>query len=234
MKQTLLRLGLMQGVTLYPSRFRELLAKQSGLPSALFHYTDDGKTQNGLPGIRMVGAKGWVGVLADCNHTDLLFQALGPAVKAVTDFCGKPVRAGIEEHEFDLIQLHYPKRYRVREMALKRRWEGAREMPVEELVAKRLLAGIERMAVTYGLDCPTPDQLGLAVDVTKAIGMPLSTTAGVTGEYVTLANAEFMLHADLKGLWFAGNLTTRGYGRIAAMLPGTVALTNPPARRSLQ
>lgn len=234
MKQTLLRIGLPGDVRIYPGQFRELLAKQGGLPNSLFHYGSDNRPMNGMPTIRIVGAKTWVGILADEDGAGVVIDAMGPAVRAVMAYCGKPVKAAIEEHDLSLVPTHVPKRFWIREMVLKRRWEGSRNATVEDLVVQRLSAGIERMALHYGIDCPIPGQLEIQVDVTRHIGVPIVVSTGVTKEYATLVNAEFLMFAELKGYWFAGNLTSRGYGRIGAHVDGLHGVDTPAARRGLQ
>jgi hypothetical protein len=183
----------------------------------------------------MLGGKQWVGILADQSHAELVYDVMGRAVHVVSQRIGKPVRPSLEEHDFGIERLHTPKRYWIREMALKRRHPGSRQAEVQELVSQRLLQGLTRAADHYSLDCPSLDELGLFMVVTRHIGMPLSTTTGITKEYVTLVNAEVLLHADLSGFWFAGNLTSRGYGRIIPQHPGsTASLAAPAYRESLK
>jgi hypothetical protein len=212
--QTLLRIRLPEGARLYPQEFRELLAKQPGMPHDLFHYDDAGRPRQGMPGVRTVGAHRWAGLLADSEHADLIYQVTGPAVQAVTRRLGANVRLEIEQHDLAIKRRDELRKYFVREMAVKRRRPGARTADVEALVTERLMASLARMATHHGLDCPTAADLGLVVDVEREVGLRLSTTTGPTEEFVTLLNASFWVHADLKGMWFAGNLTARGYGRI--------------------
>ncbi|MYM92618.1 type IV CRISPR-associated endonuclease Csf5 [Duganella vulcania] len=221
MKQTLLRIALPRGKTLYPTDFRRLMAKQPGVPDDLFHYTD-GKPSNGRPAVRFVGARGWVGIIADEENSPLIVELMGCAVRGAMDHCGCVVQAQIEEHEMGLTLSHAPKQYWISEMALKARYRRSREMDVGELAKERLLAAIESISARYGFDCPPASELGIELEVKRTLGMPIGKGTGPVDEYVTLVNAEFMIHADLKGMWFAGNLTARGYGRIGTFLPGSV------------
>lgn len=120
----------------------------------------------------------------------------------------------VEERELGINACHGPVRYWIREMAIKRRTDVRRKASTHDLVASILLRDIEAQASRFGLDLPTRDQLDLSVEVVSEKGLRLQTTAGVTNEYVHLVNASFDIHAELRGIWFAGNLTSRGYGRI--------------------
>lgn len=214
MKQTLLRIGLPSGTLLYASRFRELIARLPNVPAMLFHRAEDGRTHPGAPGIRFVGGRQWVGILADPGHEGLVYDVMGAAVKAVAQEISKAVPVSVEERELGINACHGPVRYWIREMAIKRRTDVRRKASTHDLVASILLRDIEAQASRFGLDLPTRDQLDLSVEVVSEKGLRLQTTAGVTNEYVHLVNASFDIHAELRGIWFAGNLTSRGYGRI--------------------
>jgi len=212
--QTLLRIRLPDGARLYPQEFRELLAKQPGMPHDLFHYDDAGRPQQGMPGVRTVGAHRWVGLISDSAHADLIYQVTGPVVHAVTQRLGANVKLEIEQHDLAIKRREEVRKYFIREMVIKRRRPGARAADLETLATERLVASLARMAAHHGLDCPTAADLGLVLEVERDLGLRLSTTTGPTGEFATLLNASFWMHANLTGMWFAGNLTARGYGRI--------------------
>lgn len=63
------------------------------------------------------------------------------------------------------------------------------------------------------------DELEVAnVRIDRQLGMGLKTDRGLTGEAVTLlTKVEFTMFAELRGFWFAGNLSSRGYGRILSL-----------------
>jgi len=214
MKQTLLRIGLPSGTLLYASRFRELVARLPNVPAMLFHRAEDGRTLPGAPGVRFVGGRQWVGILADPGYEWLVYDFMGAAVRAVTQYISKAVPVSVEEHELDVRSCQWPVRYWIRDMAIKRRTDVRRKISTHDLVADLLLRDIEAQAGRFGLDVPTRDQLDLFVEVLSEKGLRLQTTVGVTNEFVHLVNASFDIHAELRGLWFAGNLTSRGYGRI--------------------
>lgn len=215
-RQTLLRIELPEDVRLYPQRFRELISKESAgaLPPAIFHAEEGGTPATGMPSVRIIGGRRWVGVLTDDAHAPLVYEVMGAAVRAAISVAQRPLATRIEEHHLRIRPCQHPVRYWIREMALKRRTPAARAADLSALVRARLLSGIARMAARYGIDCPTDDQLEVDVDLRRHLGLRLSTTTGPTNEFVTLVDASFTLHAELKGLWFAGNLTARGYGRI--------------------
>jgi hypothetical protein len=220
-KQTLLRIGLPRGKRLYPSEFREMLAKIPSMPSALFHVDENRVALNDRPGIRVVGATGWVGLVADEENKLLLREATGAAIMAVSERTGQACSVEIEEHEFGLKPTFEPKVYWVREMVIKQRGKRARELDPESLIRDRIVTSLEATCEKYGIDCPTVDQLGIeTIEAIRPRGLPLQTTTGVTKEFVMLVDARVLIHADLNGMWFVGNLTSRGYGRIIKERPG--------------
>lgn len=216
--QLLLRIELPEGTRVYPSEFREYVAKAMDLlPAcpALFHYDGSGKPANGIPLTRFVGGRSWLGIITDESQADVLYQAMGPAVKAVEHLCGKLTPMRIERQTLEIKPLPFGRKYWIREMAAKRRGPRARSMPDDQLIRERLLAGLARQAEEFGLKWPGDEALQLRdITVTKARGLALSTTGGVTREYVSLFDASFTINAELLGYWFAGSLPSRGYGRI--------------------
>ncbi|MGF6440142.1 type IV CRISPR-associated endonuclease Csf5 [Paraburkholderia youngii] len=213
-KQTLLRIRLPEGERLYVSDFREAMAKQVGIQPELFHYGDNGKPAPGIPHVHFVGGKSWVGILADEERTPLLYDVMGSAVRAAQALTGKLLPAGIEEITLGLRLQHWPTRYFVREMAIKRRTKKSRESGFDELVKDRLTKSLARQAQEYGIHLPSEEQLAIEVSVIRPRGLRLSTTSGLTREYVMLTDVSFTIHAKLTGIWQAGSLTARGYGRI--------------------
>lgn len=219
--QTLLRISLPDGFTLYASHFREMLAKLPGVPAALFHRDAEGKTLNERPGIRAMGGAGWVGLLADSEHAPLVIAAAGAAILAVSTFVGRPCKVQMENLNFGIKLAHSPQTYWVREMAIKRKSPKARAQDVGSLIAERALSSIEATCEKYGLDCPTSNQLEITTtEIVRERGMNLETSTGLTGMFVHLVDAVITVHADLGGMWFVGNLTARGYGRLIQPRPG--------------
>lgn len=220
-KQTVLRIGLPNGMRLYPSQFREMLAKIPELPNALFHRDEKGQTINERPGIRVAGATGWVGLVADQGCEKLLRDAAGAAILAVGNHTGRPCQVQIEEFDFGLKALAEPKTYWIREMAIKRVRLRSLELDVESLIQERALTSIEAACDKYGIECPTADDLGIrTVEIVHQRGLRVQTTLGITNMFCTLVDARVMIHADLDGMWFVGNFTSRGYGRIIKPSPG--------------
>lgn len=223
MKQSLLRIKLPDGVLLYPSQFRVLVAKQIGFAPALFHRADNGQTLNRVPDVRFVGGKGWVGILFDNTAEHLLYEVMGQTVRAVQTATGRVVAAQVEELDLGAYASPYPIEYWVREMTIKTR-NPKRQLArqgddITTLVESVLLSGLARQAAATGVDLPSDDQLGLSVvEITKRQPLQLQTSYGLTSEYVLMVNAKISVFAKLTGMWFAGNLTTRGYGRLCRRL----------------
>jgi hypothetical protein len=220
--QTLLRISLPGGMRIYPSAFREMLAKMPDLPNALFHRDDAGKTINTCPpAIRMAGAVGWVGLVAEPGSEQLLFSVMGSAVQAASTAIGKSCSIQVETIELNIKALNEPRVYWVREMAIKRQHKRAMEQDVETLIRERMLTSLEASCNSNGFVCPTADALGIeVVEIVHERGLRLQTTTGLTNMFVHLVDARVMVHADLDGMWFVGNLTSRGYGRIIQPRPG--------------
>lgn len=220
-KQTLLRISLPDGVTLYASHFRKMLAKLPGMPAALFHRDGEGKTINERPGIRVVGGTGWVGLLADSENEPLVTAVTGAAILAVSAYANHPCKVQMESLNFGVKLSQSPQMYWVREMVIKRKSPKARAQEVGSLIAERVLTSIEATCEKYGFDCPTANQLEIStVEIVRERGMNLETSTGLTGMFVHLVDAVVMVHADLDGMWFVGNLTARGYGRLIRPRPG--------------
>ena len=214
-KQTVLRISLPQGIRMYPSQFRNELAKQPGLANSTFHRDEVGQTINARPRLRMAGAMGWVGLVANPGVEDVLTPAMGPAIMAVSSFTRSNCSVNVEKHDFGISSRNEPQEYWIREMVLKRNSPKSREQDVETLIKDRTLTSIEATCGDFDMDCPTAEQLGIRViEIVAQRGMYLETTVGVTKHAVTLVDARVLIHADLKGFWFVGNLTSRGYGRL--------------------
>ena len=222
MEQHLLKITLPHARAIYPADFRELLAKIPDLPNALFHRDENGSTINEVPGIRTVGGAGWVGIVADDANESLLRAATAPAIMAVSNKLGVPCPVAFEKRTFALTPLQTVKRYFVREMVIKKGLAGnPTQEVIEATIVRRISDSIERTCALYGMDCPTVEAMGIVVEeVADRKGLRLVTTAGTTNKYVDLINVSVYMNLDLSGIWFAGNLTSRGYGRIIADHPG--------------
>nr|6H9H_A Chain A, Csf5 [Aromatoleum aromaticum EbN1]6H9H_B Chain B, Csf5 [Aromatoleum aromaticum EbN1]6H9I_A Chain A, Csf5 [Aromatoleum aromaticum EbN1]6H9I_B Chain B, Csf5 [Aromatoleum aromaticum EbN1] len=172
-----------------------------------------------IPGIRIVGSSTWVGILATGErYKPLLEAATLPAIQIVTQRCGRGVGVELEQHTLSIKGLDDPKRYFVRNLVMKRGLTKTAENTTQ--VASRILSALERQAVAYSLDLPPTAQVDIHVEsVVRPRGMRLVTSTGATEQFVGLADVEFYACLDLKGYWFAGNLTSRGYGRIIADHP---------------
>jgi len=172
-----------------------------------------------LPGIRIIGSSRWVGILATGKrYKPLLEAATIPAIQIVTERCGRSVGVELEQRQLGVDGLDYPRRYFIRNLVMKQGLTKTAENKTR--VASRILDALERQALAYGMDLPTAEQMDIRVEsVVRPRGMRLVTSNGATGQFVGLADVEFYACADLKGYWFAGNLTSRGYGRIIADHP---------------
>lgn len=224
MNQTLARITLPEGKKLYASRFRELLAKQD-LPPAFFHRAADGHSLEEQPTIRVVGGKSWVGIVGDGENGERLINtALGPAIRAVSQAVDSCVPVRLETHLPVIETSEYPCRYWVREMVIKRRTKARRETPNEDIAAYEIMRGLNNGAKRFNLDVSllSSDLVFRVESVHRPRGLRISTTSGDTDEYATLMDVEFILNRKLTGFWFAGALTSRGYGRIGRKLDDLV------------
>jgi hypothetical protein len=224
MNQTLLKIEIPKGKELRGADFREILAKETTLPEAFFHY-ENGKPKSSkgvnnlqtdaLPPICILSGRGWVGILAQPGYEELLELATGKAIRIVNQRLGSICKVELQNPEFGCFAKNTPSTYWVREMVMKRRNLNARVSNVEDLVERRVKAGLERYADAYGHVLPS--WLDLDLRITKCErprGLAIRTTSGTTNEYATLVDVEFKAFVDLKGIWMLGNLTSRGYGRV--------------------
>lgn len=237
-RQALLKIYLPDGQPpLYASRFRELLAKGGDghplLPPAFFHYDEHGKTLQGKSDIRVIGGQHWVGILSQSGVSPVFDGAVGVASRLIAQHYGQPVPIQVEAPEFGVAVDHTTGRsgmrsYYVRDLAIKRRHKVRREMADVDLIRKVLMDGIMEIADRYGFDVPPEQALNLRIHDLRCIGLRLGTTQGSTNEFVTLANAEFSMNCDLRGIWQAGSLQSRGYGRIVSKIAGSAIKTSAP------
>ncbi len=244
MKHQLLRFSLPRDKHYYASEFREDLAKSNALPPEFFCYDPDtqrpirqGKAkesrfiENGqervvkiidrvIPSIRTVAGRGWVGILADQDSVDLLERAVVPAMKAVKSRFNCSVPMQMEEHDLRISETNEVRPYFVREMVVKKGGRaGMDDHEISALVTRRLTKAIATQADAYNLDCPVYSQMGIVVaELNRPRGLRLVTNTGTTNQYAMLVDVKFYTHLNLIGFWFAGNLTSRGYGRIGLNL----------------
>ena len=243
MKQYLLRFSLPSGVRMYPNVLREALARSNTLPPEFFGYdpetgkplcekplsADKTPTQaqlanpKAIPPIRIVGATTWVGILATGEQAkQLLDAATMPAIAAVTAHCKQPVPVQVEEHDLSIASQEWPTEYWVREMVIKKGLATARDEETQMAVIKRRLeASLMAQADHYGMDCPPESLLDIRItEIVRSRGLQIVGSDGPTPQYAALFDVRFLAHAALKGFWFAGNLTARGYGRIGSATYG--------------
>lgn len=224
MKQTLLRIKLPEGEVLYPSQLRSITAALNKPARALFARDEAGQAVV-YPGVRFVGGKSWVGILADEAHQELLMVHAGLVMMAVGKAVKGPCGFEVEDLECSLQAVHYPIAYRAQRIAIKKRHLHTAD--VTELLTQRIYQSIDRTCARFGMDCPDMEDMGIiGVHVEREIGMRLETDQGPTQQFVALIDATFSLHANLKGMWFVGNLTSRGHGRIVkhfGLLGGGIA-----------
>lgn len=215
MKQTLLKIMLPHGCNLYPGRLRTLTAALDKPSASLFARDEAGQTVK-YPGVRFVGGQRWVGVLADQEHEDVLLAHTGQILMAVSKDVGAPCPVEVETHDCSLTPTHHPIAYRANRIAIKKRHPGARSAEITQLLASRIYSSIDRTCAKFGIYCPDVEDLGvMGVRVEREIGMRLETDKGQSNEFVSLIDASFFLHAELRGYWFVGNLTARGHGRVS-------------------
>lgn len=223
-EQTLLRIGLPGDRPLYASRFRELLARECNLPPMFFHRSPEGKPLEGQPLIRVVGGKKWVGILGDGEEgLNLVEMATGPAMRTIAREMGGSSPVRMESHKPEIKTCDRLVKYWVRELVVKRRSNKRRLDTEENLAEEMILRGLSRGVDRFQMDESILDDMLFRIEeVRRPRGLRLSTTSGDTNEFVTLMDVEFTLNRELSGIWFAGNLTSRGYGRIGRHLPELV------------
>lgn len=220
MKQSLLKIQLPAGATqLHASAFREMLAKGGDgsplLPAEFFNYTEAGRPKSDVaPEIRVIGGRGWVGILSTRENSDLFDRAVGLATRIAFKHFNQPLPIRIDHPEFSFAESETPVTYYLRDMAMKRRSPKSRDLSPEAVAKERILGWMDTYGKQHGFDVPTDARLGIVFHEFRAIGMRLRTKTGNTNEFVTLVNAELSMNARLDGIWQVGNLQSRGYGRL--------------------
>lgn len=222
MHQTLLRYQLPPGTRIYPNQFRELVAKQDIKNPAVFHRDERGQSLVDLPALCFVGATNWVGILAQPNEDDLLNSIIGPATMALSKHLNTSIPISIEQLQVKAEKRFEPVKYRLREIALKRRYETTQKRPVDELIRDRILSGLERLAGKFCIDLPSADFLDVDVNIRIERGVQLQVTGKMTKAFVHVVDADIEMNVDLGGMWMVGNLTSRGYGRLIKENPGVI------------
>lgn len=238
--QYLLRLRLPKGQKFYAGDFREALAKTNTLPPEFFGYDPETRrpackapTQkpgqekraptayeashpSAAPSIRIVGANGWLGILANQESKALMQAAIPAAMDVVLARFNKPIPVQMETHQLELTTLQYARPYWVREMVIKKGgYKGMPEQELHDLIKRRIQQSIAQQSMDYALDCPTEEQMGIFIaGADRPRGLRLVTSNGATNQYAALVDVKFYANLELLGFWFAGNLTARGYGRI--------------------
>ena len=243
--QHLLKFSLPEGLRVFPPVLREALARQNTLPPSFFSYdaetgkplrqkrlnatrteparpptTMEMQNPNAIPGVRIVGGRSWVGVLADERNKTLLIQSIPAILKTVEGLTGKAVPVEFMDYETGIkpnTEETPPWPYFCREMVIKKRGCYAlSEEDVASLIKTRIENAIIAQSEHHGLICPTTSDLGIYVtDVMRPRGLRLSPSDGGKVKPDTfLVDVQFMANVLLGGVWFAGNLTARGYGRI--------------------
>lgn len=202
---------------MYATVFREKLAKASDLPAEFFHRDEAGIVGScRTPVFRIVGGKTWTGILGTGEHSrDLLHAAIAPALDVCTKHYNQAIKVGIDSIDLHIKELETYKLYWVREMVVKNGTQGLTVRDLETFLAKKIKKSIGRQAVDSMLEGYLPSEMDIrVVSVDRQLGMRLQTSQGWTKQYVGLFNLTVAMPLNLKGMWFAGNLTSRGYGRI--------------------
>lgn len=202
---------------MYATALREQLAKKELLPAEFFHANEIGINGPGrTPVIRIVGGKTWTGILGTGEESkDLINAAVMPALDILSTHYHKPVQIELETISVSMNDRDAYKLYWVREMAVKRGTLGQSGEALNAVLASKIKRSIERQAMDAGMEGMLPADIDVrVVAIERQLGMRLQTSTGWTNQYVGLFNLTIAMPIDLKGMWFAGNLTSRGYGRI--------------------
>ena len=206
----------------FPQDFRSVLAKRCDLCPQFFHRDGNGNTQNGEPLIRITGWKGWVGVLATGDEgLEILQSSLREILPVVAREFGVPM--------VDMIhfwQRAFPlgggsKRYLVPALVVKCRTPRRKNSDEKKLAEDVLRSSLVRTAETNAINAKIFSDPSFRIEVESVLpatpkGIRISTPEGprMTSEEARKMKVVFSMNCSLQGHWFAGNLTSRGYGRI--------------------
>lgn len=220
------------------SQFKDLVSKacsnMPAVPESFFHFRNGQPIPDSSPDIRFIGGKGWVGILSVSGDTDALMAVCGPATLALSTHIGQPVPVEMVSPEFAMQETPFAWRYYFRDVACRKanHWKGTDEALITNMVIKML----QRERDQHGFDFPGIDltdntfagpreaqasdakflqeRLDIKIHDCDALGLRLTFCDGPTNRYARLLRGSFSMNAKLSGIWQAGNLQSRGYGRI--------------------
>lgn len=241
MKQAHLRFTLPQDQRLGSGQFKDLVTKAcSGLnivPESFFHYQNGRPIPNAMPDIRFIGGRQWVGILSASGDTNALLAVSGVASMALFKEFGVPVPMELLESTWGMEETPYAQRYFFRDVVHRKghTWTGTNE----ELITRLVINVLQRERDEKGLDFPglevgavEPEQyasadeqflkerLAITVHECDEMGLRLTFADGQTNRYARMLRGSFSMNAKLSGIWQAGNLQSRGHGRLILAVGG--------------
>ena len=221
--QTLLKIRIEEAP--FPQDFRSVLAKECTLSPQFFHRDEEGNTKNGEPLIRIMGWKGWVGVLASGDEgMEILRVSLREILPVVAREFGVPKIEMTHSWQRAFPLSSGQEHYFVPALVVKCRTPRRKSSDEKKLAEDVLRSSLVRTAKTNGInpDLFTDSSFRMEVESVlpaTPLGIRRSTPEGprMTSEEARKMRVVFKMNRSLQGHWFVGNLTSRGYGRIVQL-----------------
>lgn len=241
MRQSLLRFKLPETQRLTTSQFKDLVTKacsaNSVVPESFFHYANGRPIPDSQPDFRFVGGRRWVGILSTSGNTQALLAVSGTVSMALSKELATAIPMDLQKPEFGLEESVFPYRYYFRDLVYRKgnTWKGTNE----ELVTRLVINVLQRERDQRGMDFPglevgaveprqyasadaqfLKERLAVTVHDCDELGLRLTFADGQTNRYARLLRGSFSMNAKLSGIWQAGNLQSRGYGRLIRIVGG--------------
>jgi hypothetical protein len=214
MLQHLVKFRLTGDKRIYPSAFRDAIAKQLNDPTQenLFHYKN-GQGANGHPLNRFVGGKGWVGFISEESES-MAAQVLAPGIKVLKQL---GINAGIEliSESKTAFLCDEPVLYAISSGIDKRSDPKRRNLTDAQYINHMIWKMLETASEQGVLDIlPVESELNLTVFESTSVGIKAGHNRGEGNLHYHKVHGKFAMNMRLTGLWQAGQLLSRGNGQL--------------------
>lgn len=214
MQQHIVKFKLPHGVTVYPYDLRKGVAKTLNDPSMdpIFNY-QNGQGVDAYPHSRFIGGKGWVGYVSEVDEA-MVNTVLAPCIKVLNNM---KINAGVEmiTQTRSASPSDEPIIYALSGGVDKSKNKKLHTRSDEAYMQHMIWRMLENAVKQGILDIlPTEDELNLRIYDTRSVGIPAGHNNGEGKLFYNKTSGQFSMNLNLKGIWQAGQLLSRGYGMI--------------------
>ena len=214
MTQTYVKFTLPRNTYIAANDLREAVAKSMDgqvfkNKPAMFNYSDEKTTLPGRPANRFIGGLGWLWFVSE-NDPLLPSMVIAPAITHLIQE-GLKAETFIGEIEKTMRLTDEPLAFRLTSLVDQRDKSRGNET-AEELVKRHVLAMFESALDEGVIAMPVDaDDLEITVLESRRSGETMTFRTG-GHRAVAKIRATFTMRADIKGVWQAGHLQSRGHG----------------------